>query len=411
MGLNEYLNTDAEYEALGEEEFDRRSQLLLEALDIVGVSTITDGTGSQPIPRGFAGSSFDQTEMTLRLFWVDKAAPEEALAKIAAELPEVKVEISDAKNDRPTLESIINSFPYEKYPAITGLAHRRDGSAVVVRYEGTVDGPAVARELGTDIILVDDTGAPGLVPLDNRHTDAPPLNGGASFRFGGEPVGFMHCSTGYAVRNTSSGGVVRFRMMTAAHCVTGAGERDTAYQSDGNLGLYPGTNSGNTTPFSDYDIATMATGHNLTHWIFRGGIFSQSEKAVSGAFSGTVVGMGVATNGAQSGEHIGSIVARENVPPGNRSACTETCWITFVQGNTSTHGMATHGDSGGPLIIQDDDRLYVGGLISVASDAQGTVPCDTHNDGWAGNCYRRVGIISHQDLIARLNEFTPGWSL
>lgn len=410
MGLNEYLSTDADFEALGEEEFLRRGEVLLDALDMVGVSAITDGTGRQPIPRGFAGSAFDQAEFTLRLFWVGKAVPEEALAKIAVELPEVKVVVEDATNDRATLEGLISAFPLERHSGVVGLSQRRDGTAVVVRHRGGVDGPSIARDLGADIILVDDTDAPEFGAADNRHTDEPPLNGGAGFRYGATPIGRMDCSTAYVVRNTSSGGVVRFRMMTAAHCVTGFRKWDTAFQSDGTLGLYPGANSGNTTPFSDYDIATMATGHSLTHWTFRGGIFSQSQKAVSGAFSGTVQGMGVATNGAQSGEHIGRIVDREFLAP-TAGACTESCWITWVEGNQSTHGMIARGDSGGSVILEDDDRLYVGGIMSIFDPAYNSVPCNTHDQGWDGYCYRRAGIIAHRDVIQRLNNFTPGWSL
>ena len=84
---------------------------------------------SQP---GLGGAWPVAATMTLHIWWVDGAVPDELLDAIARDTPEVTVEVHASVTDRPTLAAAIDASGITNVEGVLSASPRNDGAGIVV---------------------------------------------------------------------------------------------------------------------------------------------------------------------------------------------------------------------------------------------------------------------------------------
>ncbi|MFW6774063.1 hypothetical protein ACOACO_07250 [Nocardioides sp. CPCC 205120] len=403
--------TTEQQQRLGIEEILRRTDLLTTALAAVGLD------GQEAYPAGFAGVVTNQSDMAIHLFWVDGAVPATVTRTLQSLLGEVQVQVHSATHDRNALNRRIAEFADAENMGITSLGPRNDGAGVVLTHapDAGIDAVAAAERLGVPVWVVPG----GVSPAANRNYDASPVKGGALLQTevdGGG--GYSICSSGFVVRRDSASGTA-LRMLTAAHCFDqminypapdfGATGPVRRYDL---VGLYPGLAAGGTTMVRAFDMAVMNTTLSFSNYQYRGapGLDSAYADPIGGPYYGSTPGVAVASNGANSGEHLGYIQGSTTTPwcPADEPGEANTCEVVVAENNGRP--MVADGDSGGAMLYQSaaSNPLRAAGLIHAYGGD--TEPCDTVYG--PDTCYTAVHYTSVGALLGELNEsHGGGWSV
>lgn len=120
---------------------------------------------SQP---GLGGAWPVAATMTLHIWWVDGAVPDELLDAIARDTPEVTVEVHASVTDRPTLAAAIDASGITNVEGVLSASPRNDGAGIVVDYDPTTfntDPAAVGalqESVGWPIVLVANNETPAM---------------------------------------------------------------------------------------------------------------------------------------------------------------------------------------------------------------------------------------------------------
>ena len=214
----------------------------------------------------------------------------------------------------------------------------------------------------------------------SRRNDAPPYSGGnAAFSEAGEG-----CSTAFAVERTDGSGARG--LLTAAHCFAGNGEAvtDFDFRPMGTIASHEKVNFG-------FDRAVV-TGGSYRPEVFVGPAMTSNEREPVIRAVPIVQGMRICTSGPVTGEQCSGVVTFDNdcyVFQGGEV----TCNVSGVFSPTTR--LANFGDSGGPLIMYQDDETDSGPAFAMGMILGGG------NDGTGREA------LFHETRMA----IPPGWRL
>jgi hypothetical protein len=214
----------------------------------------------------------------------------------------------------------------------------------------------------------------------SRRNDAAPYSGGnAAFNEAGEG-----CSTAFAVERTDGSGTRG--LLTAAHCFTGNGEAvtDFDFRPMGTIASHENVDFG-------FDRAVI-TGGSYRPEVFVGPALTSNEREPIIRAVPILQGMRICTSGPVTGEQCSGVVVFDNdcyVFQGG----TVTCNVSAVFSPTTR--LANFGDSGGPLIMYQDDETDSGPAYAMGMILGGG------NDGTGREA------LFHETRMA----IPPGWRL
>lgn len=214
----------------------------------------------------------------------------------------------------------------------------------------------------------------------SRADDAEPYSGGnAAFNEAGEG-----CSTAFAVERTNGSG--QRGLLTAAHCFAGNGEAVTNFDFGpmGTIVDHENVNFG-------FDRAVV-TGRSYRPEVFVGPAMTSNEREPIIRAVPVLQGMRICTSGPVTGERCQGIVGFVNDCYVFQGGAV-TCNVSGVSSPTTR--LANFGDSGGPMIMYQDDETDSGPAFAMGMILGGG------NDGTGRE------VLFHETRMA----IPPGWRL
>jgi hypothetical protein len=214
----------------------------------------------------------------------------------------------------------------------------------------------------------------------SRRNDAAPYSGG-NVAFNAADEG---CSTAFAVERTDGS---RTRgLLTAGHCFTGNGEAVTDFDSRamGTIASHENVNFG-------FDRAVI-TGRSYRPEVFVGPALTSNRRAPIIRAVPIVQGMRMCTSGPVTGEQCSGVVVFVNDCYVFQGGAV-TCNVSAVFSQTTR--LANFGDSGGPVIMYQDDETDSGPAFAMGVILGG------------GNDQTGREVLFHETRMA----IPPGWRL
>jgi hypothetical protein len=316
--------------------------------------------------KGMAGIIVSTDKWELDVYWKGQL-PDPVAEAIGKQRNDIGVNLREARYSEAELADAVSRIV--EGGGITSAGPLSDGSGIIVGVPGDEasgwDLPEV-RAAGVPVTILPYVKA--MLASDRQH-DNPPYKGGAMMHWplGGGYIGL--CTSGFSIRQ---GGISK--MLSAGHC-----------RDDGDTVLDGNNNTIGTVEQDNNTRDTLLIGTSAQGSTYIGAHNSSTSKPHHMAL-GAYVNTLVCTSGAMSGQHCNVRVKQVNqtilVDDGTGGSYTIHP-VVMAEQDAHTTAVA-QGDSGGPVMAQDQSTNwwggggiyynYPGGTIT-ALDPSTTVPC------------------------------------